>query len=194
MIAVHKEYRGQNYLPILYYWVRSFIQDNFNVECFNTDAPLGHTMIKATQLTNTVVDTFENRDITDKEFFYDYAGFSVRVQKGVPALLFATLRPVDEEAVLYIPLLPKQEQQQNGERTYLGPNNIHWEVNIGARVCDNCGKIPPPQSGSKRCQRCLKVHYCDRTCQKADWKRHKQWCGKTKQEFHQLLVQKGLRN
>ena len=46
------------------------------------------------------------------------------------------------------------------------------------QVCDNCGKNESLLRGKelKRCQRCKVAFYCDRSCQKAAWKRHKKIC------------------
>lgn len=38
-------------------------------------------------------------------------------------------------------------------------------------VCGVCGG-----KGSKTCSRCLKAYYCSESCQKEDWKTHKQGC------------------
>eukprot|EP00914_Ancora_sagittata_P012017 GHVO01023256.1.p1 GENE.GHVO01023256.1~~GHVO01023256.1.p1 ORF type:complete len:244 (+),score=51.34 GHVO01023256.1:423-1154(+) len=40
-------------------------------------------------------------------------------------------------------------------------------------ACGNCGKVEGTLS---RCQRCKKVLYCTRECQKEDWKFHKRIC------------------
>lgn len=195
MIAVHKDHRGKGYLPLLWYWVKCFIQENFALECLNTDCPPGHIMIKATQLTNAVVDTYGSNGegpITDKDFFYDYAGFSVRVQKGMGAFMSAR-RPRDEEAVLYIPLLTMAQLQQRGKTppSQQAPSDVQaWKLNRGACSCEACRRIAVQMV---RCGRCKLVYYCGRECQKRDWKQHKVWCGKTKDELHEILVEKGLR-
>lgn len=188
MMAVHKDYRDQKFLPLLWFWVRCFIEENITLECFNTDSPPGHVMIKATQLLNAEIDRHKGQPISDKEFFYDYAGFSVRAQKGFGALM-STRRPPDEEAVLYIPLLSKE--QIRDRTTYdVGPEAITYKINRGACSCDTCRRL---SVGMVRCGRCKLVYYCDKACQKKDWKRHKQWCGLTRDQLHELLVEKGLR-
>ena len=41
--------------------------------------------------------------------------------------------------------------------------------------CNSCGK----QGGNLRpCSRCHQAHYCDATCQRVNWVRHKMFCGK----------------
>lgn len=46
-----------------------------------------------------------------------------------------------------------------------------------SRICSNCGKSGL-EIGSelKRCTRCKTVYYCDATCQKSHWKKHKLEC------------------
>lgn len=39
-----------------------------------------------------------------------------------------------------------------------------------AKLCDHCGKS---SDDNKRCTRCRHSFYCNRDCQKADWKYHK---------------------
>lgn len=41
-------------------------------------------------------------------------------------------------------------------------------------VCNQCGKFPC----LKRCSGCQMVYYCDKNCQKKDWKTHKPHCYK----------------
>lgn len=43
----------------------------------------------------------------------------------------------------------------------------------GAEACAACGRVG---TGMSRCVRCRQVKYCDRDCQKWDWKRHKKVC------------------
>ncbi|KAL2195570.1 hypothetical protein P885DRAFT_70208 [Corynascus similis CBS 632.67] len=43
--------------------------------------------------------------------------------------------------------------------------------------CRNCGREKSREGGElKACAKCRKVMYCGRTCQRADWKRHKKDC------------------
>ena len=44
--------------------------------------------------------------------------------------------------------------------------------------CDHCGKAEKAFHEFKTCQRCNKVAYCGKTCQKQAWKSHKKTCGK----------------
>jgi len=46
---------------------------------------------------------------------------------------------------------------------------------IELKECANCGKKQPDL---RKCGKCLSVKYCDTTCQKADWKKHKKICRK----------------
>ena len=195
MIAVHQNYRNKGYLPLLWAWVQKFIQDNFTLECMNTATSPGHIMIKAQQLTNAIIDKRTNRkgnviNITDKDFFYQYAGFSVREQKSIMSHMFASNRPKDEEAVLYIPLLSKEMIRESNSSILLPEENMKWKRNLGHVSCHNCCKL-----GVKYflCTGCELVFYCSPKCQKGDWKRrHKLWCGKTREEIIPVFVEKGV--
>ena len=48
------------------------------------------------------------------------------------------------------------------------------------RICASCskgyGENPPFPSNGKRCARCRNAWYCDKTCQKNDWRKHKNEC------------------
>ena len=188
MMAVHKDYRDKNLLPVLWYWVRCFIEENCTLECMNNDTIPGNVMVKATHLINTEIERKNGEPVTDKDFFYDHAGFSVREQKGAMAYLYGSARPKDEEAALFIPLLSKEQIRERTE--YKGFNNIEWPSTKGARCCYNCNKV---SIGCLRCANCKVASYCTKNCQKQDWKRHKKWCGKTKDQVHEVLVEAGLR-
>jgi hypothetical protein len=190
MMAVHKDHRGKNLLPVLWYWVRCFIEEKCTLECMNSDFQPGLVMVKATRLINAEIERKrkDGKPITDKDFFYDYAGFSVREQKGYIRVLESTTRPRDEEAVLYIPLLSKQQIKDRTK--YKDFRDIEWPSIKGARCCYNCNKV---WIGHLHCAKCKVASYCTRSCQEQDWKRHKKWCGKTKDQVHTVLVERGLR-
>jgi len=44
-----------------------------------------------------------------------------------------------------------------------------------SEACHVCHRTPPEVS-LKRCSTCIGIQYCSRTCQSADWKRHKLEC------------------
>jgi hypothetical protein len=188
MMAVHKHHRGKNLLALLWYWVRVFIEENCTLECMSNDTSPGNVMIKATQLTNAIVETKNGKPVTDKDFCFDSAGFSVREQKGLMGTLMSNRHSKDEEAVLFIPLLSRETIRERTE--YKGAKNIKWPNNQGARCCDHCSKV---WIGHQRCSRCQLAAYCTRDCQRKDWRRHKKWCGKTKKEVHDILVEHGHR-
>lgn len=188
-ICVRRDRWGQNLLPLLWYWTRTFLQENFTIECLNNEAPVSHIMIKASQLTAIPIDFNGDEIVTEKNFFYKYAGFSVRRQLGLAAAMMQGTRPLDEEGVLYIPLLSIRELNRRTTQPS-DPIEVQWEENPGARSCAFCSKIAP---GQMYCTRCRTVVYCNRTCQKKDWKtRHKLWCGKTRAEVRELLRERGL--
>jgi hypothetical protein len=188
MMAVHKDYRGKNLLPVLWYWVRCFIEEVCTLECMNRDIPVGKVMVKATRLISAEIERKDGEPISDKDFFYDHAGFSVREQKGWIRDLVRSTRPKDEEAVLYIPLLSKQQIKDRTEHKDF--NDIGWPTDNGARCCYNCNKV---WIGHMHCGKCKVASYCTRSCQEQDWKRHKKWCGKTKDQVHEVLVERGVR-
>jgi hypothetical protein len=196
MIAVKQSRRGEGLAKVLWYWVRGFIEDNFTIECLNNDAPLGHVMVKATQIGTNEVDIRMEKDgsshpLTFKEFLFDYCEFSVREQKGEAAYMFSSRRPKDEEAVLYIPLLSRDQlaSRAGAESSDAPkPGNAIFREKCGARMCHWCTKVNVDLS---RCSRCGTAFYCDRSCQKKDFKRHKKWCGKTREQVRELLITEG---
>ncbi len=53
----------------------------------------------------------------------------------------------------------------------------------GVTRCRNCGKAEGKDDVElKSCSKCLKVKYCGRACQRADWKRHKKECSESTKE------------
>lgn len=53
---------------------------------------------------------------------------------------------------------------------------------ITKKVCRSCSKESTPGGPQlKACSICKQAHYCNATCQKADWKHHKKVCTKTKE-------------
>jgi hypothetical protein len=42
--------------------------------------------------------------------------------------------------------------------------------------CNSCG-LPSEKSKLLLCSRCKRLYYCDKECQKRDWKKHKRVCG-----------------
>lgn len=122
MIAVHKEYRGLKLLEELWFWVKRFVGDNFTLESLNNDAPARSIQIKATQLTNTEVDLDETGStVTDKHFFYEWAGFSIwRQIHIVPLKDRIHHNSFDEEAVLYISLPSKEDVRESAETRFFG--------------------------------------------------------------------------
>jgi len=149
-------------------------------------------MIKATQIGTQEVDIRKEKDgslhpLGFKEFLYDYCGFSVRPQKGAMAHLFGSRRPLDEEAVLYIPLVNNNAQSKRSKCPQ--PGNALLRERPGARCCHWCHKV---QVDLKRCTRCGIAFYCDAACQRNDWpNRHKKWCSKTREEVRQRLMDEG---
>jgi hypothetical protein len=172
-MAVHESHRGNNYLPILWFWVRCYIEENFLLECMNSNVGTGHVMIKASHLKDIVVEVKQDdhRNVTDMDFFYNFAGFSVRELHG-PVSAGKTCRLKDGEVVLYIPLLPRRDLQER--KTYPGPEAIVWPNVKGQRGCRWCGITGMEHL---RCSRCKRAHYCSKHCQKQDWNRfHKMLC------------------
>nr|GAT59234.1 predicted protein [Mycena chlorophos] len=46
---------------------------------------------------------------------------------------------------------------------------------VNRKMCEACGKIDARKT-MKRCRTCQDVYYCDRDCQKQDWRRHRRIC------------------
>ncbi len=72
------------------------------------------------------------------------------------------------------------------------PNNLEKFIVIDENSmyrCPKTGRIYPPCtfchtmiSKTRSCSICSQVHYCDRKCQKADWKKHKLVCQSEKKK------------
>ena len=190
MLAVKQSRRGEGLAKVLWYHVRRFIETNFTIECLNNDAPLKHTMVKATQIDNSEIEIRLEKDGTRhsmgfKEFLYDYCGFNVREQKGAVAAILGGRRIKDEEAILYIPLLPR------GTPSPLKvpkPGKAIYREKGGARMCHWCSKV---SKDKLRCTRCGVAFYCNTSCQRNDWKRHKLWCNKSREQVRETLIQRG---
>jgi len=45
-----------------------------------------------------------------------------------------------------------------------------------APSCTVCGQPPTSSQGMLRCSGCKVTRYCGKTCQRADWSRHKPFC------------------
>lgn len=199
-LSVKQSRRGQGLSKLLWYWIRCFIEENFKIECLNDDAPLGHIMIKTTQICNAEIDTQvnesgeNNRSVSDHDFFYEYNRFQVRAPKGIGATIMCGTRYPEEEGVLYIPLLSKEklDERNSGkpDPDVPMPGDATFTENRGSRSCDKCRSV---SSNHSKCARCKDAFYCSRECQKSDWKRHKRWCGKSWQEVDELLVQEGYK-
>jgi len=58
---------------------------------------------------------------------------------------------------------------------------VAFEAANGARTaCHGCGRTQSKEGGElKSCSQCLKVKYCGRACQRAEWKRHKKECSES---------------
>lgn len=50
---------------------------------------------------------------------------------------------------------------------------IDYAISCFTRICCVCGS-----EGRQRCGKCRSTRYCSRECQRADWKRHRQFCVK----------------
>jgi len=199
MIAVKQSRRGEGLAKLLWYHVLRFIETYFTLECLNNDAPIGTIMVKAQQITMQEVEMrMRKRDkslvpLGYKHLLYDYFGFSVRAMKGASA--FFNRRPKDEEAVLYIPLLSKEELAKKlvlTDELLLNapkPGDPFLRSMMGKRSCMYCQKVG---MDLLRCSACEIAVYCNAKCQKLDWKqRHKKWCNKTREELKELMIKEG---
>lgn len=165
-IAVKQSHRGQGLGKVLWFHVKRFIEANFPIECLNTDAPLKHIMVKATQVNTTEVEIRKEKDgsthsMTFKEFLYDYCGFSVREQKGMMAAMLGGRRIKDEEAVLYIPM-PSTNAPSAPDKEPK-PGKPVYREKLGTRMCQWCSDVGIDKL---RCGRCAVALYCNAQCQK----------------------------
>lgn len=64
-------------------------------------------------------------------------------------------------------------------------DGVHNKV-IHPKECEQCG-LPPSPKGKLKCSACLSVYYCNSTCQRAHWPKHKTRCSEI---YYMLLVPK----
>lgn len=197
MIAVKQSRRGEGQAKVLWYWVLRFIEQNFTIECLNNDAPVRSIMIKATQVSTQEVEMRQRKrdgalvPVGFKHLLHDFCSFSVREQKGIMGFMMGSRRPKDEEAVLYIPLLApavlaKKRKTDKNEAPKPGSGTMRSKC--GSRMCHWCNDVGLDHM---RCSKCEESFYCNPKCQKKDWKRHKKWCSKTREEVRARLIEEG---
>ena len=105
--------------------------------------------------------------------------------------MLGSRRPKDEEAVLYIPLLKSAalaKKRKTIKREAPKPGIGAMRSKCGTRMCHWCSGVG---LGLMRCTRCEEAFYCNPKCQKSDWKRHKKWCGKRRDEVKARLIKEG---
>eukprot|EP00555_Chaetoceros_dichaeta_P002627 CAMPEP_0198249684 /NCGR_PEP_ID=MMETSP1447-20131203/1129_1 /TAXON_ID=420782 /ORGANISM="Chaetoceros dichaeta, Strain CCMP1751" /LENGTH=418 /DNA_ID=CAMNT_0043934371 /DNA_START=135 /DNA_END=1391 /DNA_ORIENTATION=- len=202
MIAVKQSRRGEGLGKILWYWVKIFIEDNFNLECLNNDISPGHVMVKATQLLTNEVETRQDKEgnsmipVGFKSFMFDYCGFSVREQKGAASFMMGNSRPKDEEAVKYISLLSKEDMSSRTHESLVKKmpkiGKGYMRERNGKRVCMYCKRVGSDGTDLVCCAKCSIAFYCNAQCQKTDWKRHKKWCGKSREQVRKMMIDEGL--
>jgi len=203
MISVKQPRRGEGLAKLLYYWVNIFIEENFMLECLNNDTPPGHIMVKATQLSTIQVETrAEEKNSSNmipvgfKELLYDYCGFSVREQKGMVNYMMGGNRPKDEEAVKYIPLLTREELSSRTHDSLVNQmpkiGKGYMRAKNGKRICMYCSRVGSNGMDLLRCNKCGVAFYCNVSCQRNDWKRHKKWCGKSREKVRKKMIEEGL--
>ena len=189
-IAVRSDQRNKGLLPLLWYHVKQYILEYFHLECRNQKIdPEGHLKIKAVNLTTFEIEQRDGVSITEKDFFLDYAGFSVR-EMGAMKKVMNSVEPWDMRAELLVPLLPEDhgttilDDREDPHRSH-EPVVIPWQVSKGKRWCVHCNKIAP---NLQKCSICRSVYYCSKECQTANWKsRHKAWCKKTRAQVRTKL-------
>lgn len=122
MIADKQSHLSQGLLKVLWFWVHCFLEENFHIECLNEKTPPKHIMVKATYPTGAEIDKRTTRpggrklkSLSDKEFFYRFCVFFVRVQMGFMSMCMGGRRPSDEEAEKCIPLLLSTEERKRGQ-------------------------------------------------------------------------------
>ena len=195
-IEARSDFRGLGYCKFLFDHAVEFIQEFAKLVCYNTESPETHltTHVKCTELVGggaieeVVSKGGERKPLTDKDFFYSYAGFSPRELKGVMAM-FSRGRPADEEAIKFVPKL-NIDQRESSERKRPELKPMRAKERGESKVCEVCRKV---SATVKKCGGCKKLAYCSQVCQKADWKKHRMRCGKTPEKMHDCLVKNGVR-
>ncbi|OAL52511.1 hypothetical protein IQ07DRAFT_505943 [Pyrenochaeta sp. DS3sAY3a] len=52
-------------------------------------------------------------------------------------------------------------------------------ISLSSKPCSTCSGQP----ARRRCSRCKSAYYCDRNCQKSDWKTHRNVCEPAQQTY-----------
>lgn len=63
------------------------------------------------------------------------------------------------------------------------PETVQAANDSAARLGARCNACKKEASDLKFCTGCNVIKYCDKDCQKADWKSHKKTCKKTKERI-----------
>ncbi|KAI0335246.1 hypothetical protein GY45DRAFT_1317169 [Cubamyces sp. BRFM 1775] len=100
----------------------------------------------------------------DRAEHYLQRALRVRSSRGAPADLAVTRNNLGRLYEMRGDLKAAREIREQG-----APDNVS---------CSNyqCGNISNKLSNLSRCAACKAVLYCSRSCQMADWKRHKKYC------------------
>ena len=90
-----------------------------------------------------------------------------------PLQLIAHLKSVDGSPLVVLP--PDQETPltKAAKGKNKGRGKVKKATDVAIHTCFTCGK-----SGAKlsSCSQCHRAYYCNRECQRKDWKRHKRAC------------------
>ena len=124
---------------------------------------LERNMLMAEQWSDKSIEAFA--DVTDAQKKYSCL---LNMQAHLLAERLRRVKtPSSTPEALYFPdfkPLPSDEVTQ-----------VHKNYTVS---CEACSGSVPLDRGKKYCKGCMVVVYCSKACQKADWKRHKNVCGK----------------
>lgn len=184
-MSVNPAHRGQGWLSILWHQgVVPFLRRNYPMVDYN-DSLSGNgesIQVRVIHLLGSEIDIIDKKttslSIWDKDFYFGQVGFSI-LPRGLRTGVMNYMRPQDDQGIGYLSLQKEVEE-------------VSRQPRVGARYCQTCGTI------SKECFACPKqcggrVYYCTVKCQEEDALQHDQWCGLTRAQLHEVLVQKGRR-
>ncbi len=124
-----------------------------------------------------------NKHTTNKMFCNAFHGFDIKKD-----MYGNTSTKLSKENPIFLNKLMMVDDFNSLFDMYLKNDNNHKKedkINISSltkdnskiKTCNSCNKIQ--DSSPKQCGRCKKVYYCNKECQRKDWKTHKQICKKS---------------
>ena len=140
-------------------------------------------LVPMVELCHALEDAFdkarEGKILLDDDAF-DYAQRCHDTLSAQMAALGAgqPLEPADPELIAAIKAWASGQTTTKPAKTEAAKAAPKPKVSLAELRCGHCNKAGAPSL----CSKCAKVVYCDKHCQKQDWKVHKQSCRDTSQK------------